>query len=132
MIDITKVDLSQFVKDVFDLSVPQGLGFLHASSAPLSDEEVREILSRAHGHIALSMDYIHGRACKMTVYKTEDGKLEINDSWYDHTQEQLNQLLSRSNLPNSSETEHIPSCNCGNCRIKQGKPTTPRFSEVLR
>ena len=109
-IDITGVDLVVFVKKVYELSVPQGLGMLHFKEGRLSDEEAKEIVGRGY----ISMDYVHGRACKMKVFK-KDEKLYIPDRWYDHTDYQLNELLEtvmpgvkNYNLKN----EHSPACNC--------------------
>ena len=93
MIEITGIDLNLFVKKVYDLSKPQGLGFLHYTEQPLIDEEVNSILEHAnYNDVRLSMDYVKGRACKMTVFKTDD-KLWIHNNWYDHTKEQLSVLL---------------------------------------
>ncbi len=92
MIDITGTDLREFVKMVYKLSSPQGLGMLHYTEGPLTDEEVDAILSMDDHLYRLYMDYVNGRSCKMTVYKVND-KLFINDSWFDHSDEQLNILL---------------------------------------
>ena len=94
MIEITGIDLKEFAKKVYELSSPQGMGFLHFTPAPLSDERAKEIINRFVNDkwAALRMDYVDGRACKMVVKKI-DGKLFINDNWYDHTDEQLQELL---------------------------------------
>ncbi len=96
MIDITGTDLTKFVQAVYDLSRPQGLGFLHARDGGLSDEDAAKLrgMEKPDGHIALSMDYVHGRACKMTVWR-DDGKLWINNTWYDHGPSLLTELLKR-------------------------------------
>ena len=121
MIEITGVDLKQFVKDVYDLSQPQGLGILHFTPEPLSDEDAASILSNwdKDGRFALCMDYVHGRACKMDVFR-EDGKLMIHDNWYDHTEDQLVTLLKRHNMDIAAQlykkTNHGVACNCADCR----------------
>jgi len=99
MIDITGVDLKEFVKKVYELSKPQGLGFLHYESGGLSDEEAQFIVDNCYNptRFAVAMDYVKGRACKMTVHKNGD-KLEIKDSWYDHSENQLKELLSHFGL----------------------------------
>ena len=43
--------------------------------------------------IAVEMDYVNGRACKMMVLKKDD-RLFILDSWYDHTEDELCELIS--------------------------------------
>lgn len=115
MIDITGVDLPEFVKAVYQLSAPQGLGFLDYTPKPLSDEEAEQILKWGDDRIALRMDYVRGRACKITVYRRDD-RLKINDNWYDHTDEQLVELLRRFNITVASHPMHSLSCNCEKCR----------------
>lgn len=93
-IDITDVDLIKFIKTVYSLSKPQGLGILHYEEGGLSDEDAKKIIERSADSpfMAVGMDYVHGRSCKMTVRKEED-RLKINDQWYDHSQTQLQELL---------------------------------------
>jgi len=123
MLDITGVDLVKFAQKVYELSMPQGLGFLHFTPEPLSEERVVELLSRFNDNprMALAMDYVDGRACKMNVFK-KDGKLVINDSWYDHTDAQLQTLLETFGkgdlVKGSSAAEHSPACNCVDCQKK--------------
>ncbi len=94
MIDITGVDLKLFIKKVYDLSKPQGLGFLHYTEGSLMDEDIDNILKHAnYNDVILSMDYIKGRACKMVVFKIDD-KMWIHDNWFDHSKEQLSILLN--------------------------------------
>ena len=92
MIDITGVDLIAFVKGVYGLSRPQGLGFLHFEDGGLSDEEAQNIVRVDDPRMPVHMDYVKGRACKMRVYKEGD-KLYIYDSWHDHSPDQLRALL---------------------------------------
>jgi len=118
MIDITEVDLVKFAQKVYEHSSPQGLGALHYNPSPLSEEEAKELLdTRADSRYPLSMDYVHGRACKMTVYAKE-GKLLIDDAWYDHTDYQLQRLLSAFNIKIEATKEHGMDCNCVECRNK--------------
>ena len=101
--------------------MPQGLGFLHFTPKPLSNEEAISIVNEPHSSyskVKLSMDYVSGRACKMTVFE-KDGKLFINDSWYDHTDEQFQELLNAFDIKATPNTEHSCACNCLNCQAKQ-------------
>ena len=43
-LDVTFVDPIKFVKEVYKLSVPQGLGFLHFEEGGLTNLEAQEIL----------------------------------------------------------------------------------------
>lgn len=91
-IDITGCDLRKFVAKVYDLSRPQGLGFLHFTREPLTDAEIDLLIWPGESYL-VRMDYVKGRSCKMTVFNRE-GRLTIYDSWYDHSDEQLNELLA--------------------------------------
>lgn len=93
--DITGTDLKVFVKKVYELSKPQGMGMLHYEPGDLDDATADEIVRSAAYHnprFPIQLDYLKGRACKMTV--TADGdRLYIQKSWYDHSPEQLEELL---------------------------------------
>lgn len=119
MIDITGVDLVEFAKVVYELSVPQGLGFLHATSEPLTDDEAQSLI-QAEGKNALDMDYVRGRACKMHV-RREGDKLLITDDWYDHTNRIYDELLTRFNICREQTTEHGCACNCMDCQYEQSQ-----------
>ena len=103
MIKITGVDLRAFVQAVYDLSRPQGLGVLHYQEGSLTDEEADMILNTAFSYagLALALDYVHGRACKMSVYR-EDGDLFISNRWFDHSDSQLAELLERVGIKDSA------------------------------
>lgn len=92
MISIPADKLPALVRAVYDMSVPVGLGFIHAQPGSLTDEEVASII-KPEGRIAARMDYVNGRQCKMTVFRADDGSLSINDHWFDHTDGQLQHLL---------------------------------------
>jgi len=117
MVEITGIDLVKFAQKVYDLSVPQGLGFLHFTNDPLSEAEAKDIVKSGDKKHPLSMDYIKGRACKMNVY-VKDGKWFIHDSWYDHTNTQYKQLLESFDIQKETEVEHGIACNCVDCQLK--------------
>ena len=122
MIDITGINLIEFAKKVYELSVPQGLGFLHFTSKPLTDEEAEQLVNvfKDDKTLALDMDYVKGRACKMHV-RRENGKLTISDTWYDHTDRIYHQLLSHFNIvQESTNKEHGCACNCIDCQSLKG------------
>lgn len=117
MIDITGVDLKALVKKVYELSSPQGMGFLHFEVEPLSDEEALSLIDDKRG---IEMDYIKGRACKFSA-KYRDGKLVISDSWYDHSGAQFQELLNAFGLKVPGKKEHGCACNCADCREIRAK-----------
>ena len=94
MIEVTGVDLKELVKAAYDLSKPQGLGFLHFEEGGLSDEEAEKYITD-HPRFAVMMDYVKGRACKLDVFKDSEGRLFIQGSWFDHSEAQLAELLKR-------------------------------------
>ena len=125
-IDITGIDLIKFVKEVYRLSVPVGLGRLHFKEGGLTDEEAKGILDiwKNDKQFALDMDYIKGRACKMTIFKKEN-KLHIRSPWYDHTDMRLAMLLRAvwpedKPFPELKAEEHGIACHCMHCQIKRG------------
>ena len=127
-IDITGINLIEFVRGVYRLSVPAGLGWLHFTEGELTDEEVKEILDiwKKDKQFALDMDYIKGRACKMTVFRKdrEEKKIFIYSPWYDHTDIQLKKLLKgvwpKDRLfPELKAEEHGISCHCADCQSKR-------------
>lgn len=103
MIDITGVDLVEFVKGVYANSRPQGMGYAHYTPGPLSDEKARSVLAAYPGskNVALSMDYVGGRACKMVVRRSGD-RLEIPDEWFDHSDADLDNLLAPFGIKRAS------------------------------
>jgi hypothetical protein len=98
-VDVTAVPLAKLIQEVYALSEAQGLGVLHYISGPIPEEEVDRIIKRHEKdeRIAASMDYVLGRACKMTVFR-KDGKTFINKRWFDHSEASMKELLSRLGL----------------------------------
>ena len=98
-IDITGVDLCKFVQEVYALSHPQSLGHLHYRDGdlPLAEAQARVNRCKDDKHVAVALDYVNGRSCKMTVHRHGD-RLTINDSWFDHTSAQLAELLKRCGI----------------------------------
>ena len=121
MIDITDVDMIKFIQKVYDLSRPQGMGMLYFTPGPMSEEDAKALI-QSDGSV--SMDYVSGRACKMYVH-SRDGRLTINDNWFDHSDTQFEELLEHiglgDNIPaGSSAPQHGTACNCDDCRHKRG------------
>lgn len=117
MIEITGVDLPRFVQKVYELSVPAGLGFLHFQDGGLPIAEAKRIaeIYKDGEKIALDMDYVRGRACKMVVLR-EGKKLFMRKAWYDHTDAQLKELLSTFSMTIANNVEHGMACHCADCQ----------------
>ena len=116
MIDITGVDLIKFVKKAYELSKPLGLGLLHYTPEPLSDEEAKECIIKGE----VGMDYVKGRSCKMRA-RFDDGRLLIRDKWFDHTDVQLTELLDHVGIQHIADPidKHRSSCECSDCIIEK-------------
>ena len=122
MIDVTGINLVRFAQKVYELSSPQGLGFMHFTPQPLDEKVAQEMVDqwKKDNWSALSMDYVNGRACKMDVIR-KDGKLFIHDSWYDHSDDKLKQLLAAFNVSLEKQSAHNLCCNCPDCQSKQAR-----------
>jgi len=104
-IDITGFNLVKLAQEAYNLSEPMGAGIMDFTEDPLSDEEAQELVDvySDDDHVALCMDYIKGRSCKLTVRReypaietqSQGGTLWIRNDWPDHTPEQLEDLLNR-------------------------------------
>lgn len=120
MIDVTSVDMVKFVQKVYELSQPQGMGMIHYQSGGLTDDEAKSLI-QSDGTV--SMDYVKGRACKMYVTRKEGRLIILRNNWYDHTDEQMAELLEFVGLSMTTGTlpdEHGESCNCASCRERHG------------
>lgn len=127
-IDVTGIDLIQFIKEVYKLSVPAGLGYLHFRKGELTNEEAKEILAiwKNDEQFALDIDYLKGRACKITIFRKDrrGEKIFIYSPWYDHTDIQLKKLLKEvwpkdRLFPELKAEEHGISCHCVDCQSKR-------------
>jgi hypothetical protein len=87
-------DLRALLKKAYALSGPQGLGFLHFRDAELDDETADAVLAAGESRLALSTDYVHGRALKFKVYRDEDGTLFVSAFWFDHDHRAYVDLLA--------------------------------------
>lgn len=100
VIDLTGADLRQLVRKAYDLSVPLGNGRLHYRLGGLSDEEVDDILESFGPHGDIHLDYLKGRAMKLSVYRTREWDADacgvtmfMPRDWFDHTERDIERLL---------------------------------------
>jgi len=93
IIDVSEVNLIELVKEAYNLSVPVGLGFLHYTPEPLTSQEAANLINLNEKYV-VSLDYVNGRAVKFGVFKHEN-KFYIKNHWYDHTKQNLQDLLER-------------------------------------
>ena len=103
IVDVTDADMRKFVAKAYELSTPRGLGILHYEQGGLDESEIDAATLEGTMIVdaALRLDYVKGRAVKMTVFDREDTSLAIPDHvgrfiyahWHDHTDAQLAELL---------------------------------------
>ena len=97
MIEVTGCDLRVLVKTAYRLSIPVGLGLLHFKEGGLDAVATDKIVAGSYHNMVLSMDYVQGRSVKMSVYRHnlpgESERWFIRKTWYDHSDEQLQELL---------------------------------------
>jgi len=94
MIKVTGADPVELVKAAYDLSKPQGMGFMHYQEGSLTNEEAKSLVNENDDRLVVSLDYVKGRSCKFNVFK-QGNDLFIREDWYDHSPTQLNTLLER-------------------------------------
>ena len=126
-IDITGVDLKEFVKKAYEMSIPVGMGHMHYQPGPMSDEDAEAILSGANspsgvlpGGTYFSMDYFRGRACKISAWE-KDGRIVTGDTWYDHTDDQYAELLWHFKIKYKDKKAHGIACHCVVCEGERKK-----------
>lgn len=95
--------INTFIRSAYSLSQPQGMGILHYNPAPMTVEEADEIINAPHNHRYIGMDYVLGRAVKLTIFKDDEGYyIEDRGRWFDHTDSQWRELqesISMEGMP---------------------------------
>ena len=90
-IAISRDNLPKVIAKAFDLSNPQGMGFLHFKPGGIPEDVLNGILARADEsenpyRKDISLDYVQGRAVKLSI-RYDEGSQQWHlegDSWYDH------------------------------------------------
>lgn len=97
-IDVTGVHLAKVAQVAYNLSRPQGLGFLHYQPGEISLDQAKTLVKPSpFDGLVLYLDYVAGRAVKMAIYE-EGGKLYMERRWFDHTVEDMRTLLKECGL----------------------------------
>ena len=102
-VTITRDNLPKVIAKAYELSQPQGMGFLHAKPGEIPDDVLQQILVRSDAgdnqyRKAIRLDYVQGRAIKLGIhFDAEAGSYYLEDTghgWYDHSDEQWVELLT--------------------------------------
>ena len=130
LIDISTVNIREWIQDVYALSVPSGVGAVLAAkdkTGPLTDEEVNTILASTGDDnvLVLNMAVVNGRSCHMKVF-WEYGGIAIKNVWPDHDYGMLLLLLKKHNIHIDQNGDHTTLCPCRACkpygRVHFGSP----------
>lgn len=98
-VEVTEVSLKLLAQKAYQMSVPVGLGFIHARDGGLDDETADALIERGAKLCGgIDMDYVHGRQCKFNV-RAIDGKRYVKIDWYDHSIEAMKKLLRECEVP---------------------------------
>lgn len=102
-VTITRDNLPKVIAKAYELSQPQGIGFLHAKPGDIPADVLQQILDRTDeaktdwGKL-IRLDYVQGRAIKLGIHFDVDaGSYYLEDTgngWYDHSDEQWVELLT--------------------------------------
>lgn len=103
-IAITRDNLPKVIAKAYDLSQPQGMGFLQAQPGAIPHDVLQRMLDHSDSiadsewRKGISMDYVQGRAVKLHIhFDTAAGTYYLEDTgrnWYDHSDEQWAELLT--------------------------------------
>jgi hypothetical protein len=98
-IKVSRASLPAVIAKAYELSQPQGLGFLHAQPGGIPTDKLAEILARSDGASitflkGVGLDYVQGRAVKLHIHydEAEGHYVEDNGRWFDHSESQWQEL----------------------------------------
>lgn len=74
MVNIEGLDKAEVLKELYNNSKVQGLGFLQATGRPMTIEEARELLK-----VQISFDYLYGKIMKVDL----ESDIEFREWLYD-------------------------------------------------
>ena len=94
LIEIDPTKIVELIQFAYVRSRPQGMGLFHFMNEPMSKEQASEIISIWHPK-DIYMDYIRGRAVKLTIMRTENNQYWINPFWFDHTIREFYELVEK-------------------------------------
>jgi hypothetical protein len=100
LVEVTEVDQRELAKAAYAMSRPQGMGFLHFTEGELDQATLNAIIEQADKFRGgcIDLDYVRGRSCKFHV-RLHDGKRYVSINWYDHSVEEMSQLLRDCKVP---------------------------------
>lgn len=102
---IPRTLLPELARRAYDLSEAKGMGFIHFTPGPLPEPHLQAILDKGNDRNPLSMDYVLGRAVKMTVFShpTDETLALVPPHWYEHTHQDLIDLLTTIGVGDAAE-----------------------------
>lgn len=90
--------LKVLISETYHRSTPVGMGIIHFIPGHIPQETLETLAKDIESkHKMVSMDYVHGRQCKMTIWLVDDETIGIRTYWPDHTQEEFKALIEAVN-----------------------------------
>jgi hypothetical protein len=93
------------VKEVYDMCLPVGAGFLQYTPDKMTEEQAKEYVTRfTSTENEIHMDYVGGRQCKFSMKISFGYIVEFDDEeWFDHTPLELKYLISKLKVMATNE-----------------------------
>lgn len=120
-VEVTGCDVAQLICDAYDMSKPQGFG--HFTPDPLPYAEADRLfyewsvgreydIDGTKVKVRWGADYLHGRSMKFQIIEHRDvvtrlARRWIPKRWYDHTDEQVEELMLRHGAWRLAQREQI-------------------------
>lgn len=77
--------LNAAIRAAYSLSRPQGMGMFHFRPGPMRPDDAEEIIEAQKMRGRISLDYVSGRAVKLTILRDDEGWfLRDEGRWFDH------------------------------------------------
>lgn len=84
-------------KASFEFAKPEGLGKLqYRENGEMTWEDAEKYFVKNIRGVFYSVDYFQGRACKVTIFKDENGKIKFGRNRYSITKNDENAMLKRA------------------------------------
>lgn len=96
-IDVTACSMKGLAEAAYGMSESPDVDFLRFKKnvTRIDKHTFKQIMLTETDAIKMSMDHVHGRAVKLTVFKGDGERLFIKTPWKDHTDDQLRALCRR-------------------------------------
>lgn len=103
-VHFSRSHLPSVIRKAYELSQPQGLGFLHFQPGSIPEGVLNQIVEQSNKRLGIDvhgvyMDYVLGRSVKLGIpHSPSDDTFYLIDEgrWYDHSQEAWKELVQHA------------------------------------